>query len=341
MTNYDPTSALLIFAVFTGILFLFFRPKTGWYWIITDNLRTSEKIIIEDILKQLYHNEISGNEQTVNALTNGLKFKNSLIIEVIEKMAMNDLVAIEGDVVKLKSKGRNYALRIVRVHRLWEKYLAEKTGFDKKEWHDRAEHKEHEMGNEEANILATHLGNPLYDPHGDPIPTAKGKIKNVKGEILSSLPVRTVGRIVHIEDEPDVIYRQILAEKIHIGSQIHVIENNKERIVFHSEGEEFVLAPIVASNITLSVSKKNRILEDNMVRLSSLKPDETAHILGISKESRGDSRRRLLDLGFVKGAEISIDLLSPLKNPTAYSIKGTSIALRTDQASKILIKKEI
>ena len=140
MTNYDPTSALLIFAVFTGILFLFFRPKTGWYWIITDNLRTSEKIIIEDILKQLYHNEISGNEQTVNALTNGLKFKNSLIIEVIEKMAMNDLVAIEGDVVKLKSKGRNYALRIVRVHRLWEKYLAEKTGFDKKEWHDRAHH---------------------------------------------------------------------------------------------------------------------------------------------------------------------------------------------------------
>ena len=51
--------------------------------------------------------------------------------------------------------------------------------------------------------------------------------------------------------------------------------------------------------------------------------------------------RRLLDLGFVKGAEISIDLLSPLKNPTAYSIKGTSIALRKDQASKILIKKEI
>ncbi|MCB0432376.1 MAG: ferrous iron transport protein A, partial [Mangrovimonas sp.] len=60
---------------------------------------------------------------------------------------------------------------------------------------------------------------------------------------------------------------------------------------------------------------------------------------GISKECRGESRRRLLDLGFVKGTPIKIDLVSPLKNPKAYLVKGTTIALREDQASKILIKK--
>jgi len=76
------------------------------------------------------------------------------------------------------------------------------------------------------------------------------------------------------------------------------------------------------------------------VRLSSLKENEVAQILGISKESRGESRRRLLDLGFVKGTKISIDLISPMHNPTAYLVKGTSIALRKDQASKILIKKD-
>ena len=54
---------------------------------------------------------------------------------------------------------------------------------------------------------------------------------------------------------------------------------------------------------------------------------------------RGDNRRRLLDLGFVKGTEISIDLMSPLRNPKAYLVKGTSIALRNNQASKILIQK--
>ena len=81
------------------------------------------------------------------------------------------------------------------------------------------------------------------------------------------------------------------------------------------------------------------VIEEGLVRLSSLQKEETASIIGISKECRGDNRRRLLDLGFVKGSEISIDLMSPLKNPIAYLIKGSSIAIRNDQASKILIKK--
>ena len=340
MDNYNPTAALLIFLVFSVLVFLLFRPGKGWVWIISDNLRINEKVVIEDILKQLYHNENSGKEQNVNNLTGTLKFNNKLIIRVIEKMALNDLIEIDGDVLRLRGSGRDYALRIVRVHRLWEKYLAEKTGFDKQEWHQRAELKEHELDPEATNLLATQLGNPMYDPHGDPIPTISGKIKNLKGKFLSNLSENTVGKIIHIEDEPDIIYKQILAEKIHIGSHIRIVENNKQRIVFYSEGEEFILAPIVAANITVAPLKKNVVVEKNMIRLSSLQEDEKAVIIGISKESRGDSRRRLLDLGFVKGTEISVDLLSPLKNPIAYSVKGTSIALRKDQASKILIKKE-
>jgi DtxR family Mn-dependent transcriptional regulator len=73
--------------------------------------------------------------------------------------------------------------------------------------------------------------------------------------------------------------------------------------------------------------------------LSSLKLNETALIVGLSKECRGENRRRLLDLGFVKGAKVSIDLLNPLGEPKAYLIKGTVIALRENQSSKILIKK--
>ena len=107
--------------------------------------------------------------------------------------------------------------------------------------------------------------------------------------------------------------------------------------MFYSEGEEFVLAPVVASNITVAPAVLET--EEAAVRLSSLKSNETARVAGISKECRGENRRRLLDLGFVRGAEIEIDMESPLKNPVAYSIKGTSIALRKDQASKILITK--
>ncbi|MBN4085051.1 FeoA domain-containing protein [Flavobacteriaceae bacterium AH-315-B10] len=339
MNTYNPIYALLIFLAISFFGYLLFRPRKGWFWLIKNNLKTNEKIVIEDILKQLYHSENSGNEVNISGLTNALKFRDRIIVDVIKKMSVNELIQFEGDILKLTTSGRDYALRIVRVHRLWEKYLAEKTGYAKTEWHEMAELKEHELNSEETNLLATQLGNPLYDPHGDPIPTNTGKMAEVNGEFLSSLAVNAVGKIVHIEDEPDVIYKQILAENIHIGSQIRVVENNNKRVVFYAEGEEFKLAPIVAANITVEILEKDEVVEENVVRLSSLKKNEAAHILGISKESRGDNRRRLLDLGFVKGTEISIDLMSPMKNPIAYLVKGTSIALRNDQASKILIKK--
>jgi len=215
-------------------------------------------------------------------------------------MASYELISLEGDRVKLTKSGSDYALRIVRAHRLWEKLLAEKTGFNESEWHNRAEEKEHELSHDDTDLLASRLGNPQYGPHGYPIPTRTGKIANINGIALSELPVMTIGRIVHIKDKPDIIYKQILAENIHIGSHLRIVDKSKERFVFHSEGESFTLAPIIAGNITVNMLKKNVFFKENIARLSMLKLDENAVIIGIARDLRGGSRRRLLDLGFVK-----------------------------------------
>ena len=339
MISYNPVFALLIFLSISILIFLLFRPEKGWYWRIRTSLKQDEKIVIEDILKQLFHSENAGSKMDINGLTALLKFKNDQIVEIVKQMTINELITSDKEFLKLTDQGREYALRIVRVHRLWEKYLAEKTGFEKTEWHEQAEKMEHQLSFEEADKLAIALGNPIFDPHGDPIPTKKGEIVQVNGDALPTLKINSIGKITHIEDEPEVIYKQIIAENIHIGSQIRVVENNTKRVVFYAEGEEFKLAPVVAANITVELLQNLSTLEDNKFRLSSLSENETAKIIGISKECRGENRRRLLDLGFVKGADISIDLLSPLQNPKAYLIKGTSIALRNSQASHILIQK--
>ncbi len=338
--TYNPYIALGIFFCLAGLAYLCFRPRKGWYWIIKQSYDNSKKTIIEDVLKKLYHHELLANDITVNNLSGSLQISDKKLLEVLKEMVDSELLSMDGDNLKLTQSGRDYALRIVRVHRLWEKYLAERTGYDKKEWHDRAEAMEHKLDLEAVNHLANQLGNPLYDPHGDPIPSRTGRMAQVDGVSLASVSVNTVARIIHIEDEPDIIYQQILAENIHIGSQIRVVEHNKRRIVFHAEGEEFKLAPIVAANITVLALEKDDVEEAALARLSSLRLQESAKVIGISKECRGENRRRLLDLGFVKGADIRIDMLSPLKNPKAYLIKGTSIALRDDQASKILIEKK-
>jgi DtxR family Mn-dependent transcriptional regulator len=340
MDSYSPINSLLVFFALMVLVFFIFRPGKGWLWLVLNSTKTNDKIVVEDILKLLYHNENADKHLNTNDIVRTIKNNERLVIENINKMALHDLITVEGDVVKLTKSGSDYALRIVRAHRLWEKYLAEKTGFKEADWHALAEQKEHELTAADTEQLASRLGNPQFDPHGDPIPTQTGKIAKIKGTSISELEVNTIGRIIHIKDKPDIIYKQILAENIHIGSLVRVVEKTPERIVFHAEGEAFVLAPIVAGNITVTVLEKDIAYEDDLARLSNLKEGETAKIIGISKEIRGDSRRRLLDLGFVKGAEVRIDLINPLGEPKAFLIKGTSIALRNQQASKILIKKD-
>ncbi len=53
----------------------------------------------------------------------------------------------------------------------------------------------------------------------------------------------------------------------------------------------------------------------------------------------GIERRRMLDLGLVKGASVEALHKSPTGDPTAYFIMGAVIALRGDDAQKILIKE--
>ena len=340
MNTYNPISALLLFLALMLLLYFLFRPNKGLYYLLRKSKKSNEKTVIEDILKLMYHNQSANNALNANDLTNHLNYSNTLLIESISKMIENRLIFMEADMLRLSELGNEYALQIIRAHRLWEKFLSEKTGIQKEEWHERAEKKEHELSVDETNELASLLGNPKYDPHGDPIPTSSGRVAQKKGTPLSELSVNTIGRIIHIEDEPEIIYKQILAEKIYLDSQIRVVEKNTTRIVFHSEGEKFVLAPIVAGNITVAVLEKNVEIQENTTRLSSLKTHEIAQIIGLSKECRGENRRRLLDLGFVKGASVSVDIMNPLGDPTAFLIKGTSIALRNNQSSKILIKKE-
>lgn len=74
------------------------------------------------------------------------------------------------------------------------------------------------------------------------------------------------------------------------------------------------------------------------MHLGLLKKGQLAIITEISSECKGEKRQRLLDLGFIKGSEISIQSISPLKDPIAYLIHHTIIALRKEDAQNIKIE---
>lgn len=300
----------------------------------------SRKAQVEDILKQLYHVEAGGKSAGMIDLSGVLNISQKQMFGLIEEMIGMDLIQTKNEKIMLTQTGQDYALRIIRVHRLWEKYLSEKTGISKIEWHDRAEEKEHQLTSEQAESLYEELGRPRFDPHGDPIPTELGQVVEIKTKPLSSLRKGVAGRIKHIEDEPEVIYKQIIARKLHVGSQLKVIDSNDHQVKFYSEGNEYTLPSIVACNISVLELSEEEIFEDSKVRLSSLGEGEKARILGISSECRGAARRRLMDLGFIKGTEIETEYEGPNSNPKAYKLRNTLIALRNDQADLVLIEKE-
>ena len=87
----------------------------------------------------------------------------------------------------LSKKGKLVALQIIRKHRLWETFLVEKLGFGWGQVHLIAEQLEHIKSEELIEKLDAFLGNPKYDPHGDPIPNKKGRIEKMNQKLLIEL----------------------------------------------------------------------------------------------------------------------------------------------------------
>jgi len=222
---------------------------------------------------------------------------------------------------------------------LWEKHLADETGLKEKEWHPAAEVQEHILTPAQTNRLAAKMGNPQYDPHGDPIPTDTGELPPEKGKPLIDLSDRELAQIVHIEDEPETVYAQLVAEGLYPGMRVQLVDSTKERIRFIAGGEEKVLAPFFAANISVVPLIKTKQLKESYDTLSSLNSGEKGEVIEISRASRNIQRRRLMDLGVIPGTIISMIMKSPGGDPIAYQIRGATIALRKDNADLIFIKK--
>jgi DtxR family Mn-dependent transcriptional regulator len=228
-------------------------------------------------------------------------------------------------------------LRIIRIHRLWERYLADETSVREADWHLEAERQEHRMTAAEADALAAQLGNPQFDPHGDPIPTAAGELPEQEGDPLTALSAGEFGKIVHVEDEPHAIYAQLIAEGLHAGMVVQMIENTGARVRLEVNGEEVLLAPMFARNITVVSVPEEQRSHDPFATLASLRPGARAVVTGISRACRGQQRRRLMDLGIVPGTTITAELSSVTGNPMAYQVRGTLVALRKEQAEHIVV----
>jgi len=335
----NPVLALLIAVSLAAIVAVLFWPAKGLFAIYRKAKSNTSRVIIEDALKHLYDYEERNVRSTLRSIAGHLNITGDDTTLLMAKLEAMGLIESNQEGIQLTAEGRSYALRVIRIHRLWERYLADQTGIKESDWHLEAEVKEHNISLEEAEKLAVQMGNPVFDPHGDPIPTKDGEIPKRQGVPLTSLQNGEFGKIIHIEDEPHAIYLQLIAQGLYPSMQVRINNIEKSRIRFEVNGEECVLAPLFAANVHVIPLKKQEEITSEFKSLSSLRKGQKATVLGISKACRGPQRRRLMDLGVVPGTLVTAEFESIGRDPVAYNIKGATIAIRKKNADQIYIKK--
>jgi DtxR family Mn-dependent transcriptional regulator len=341
----DSLIALLAGLAVVGGLFAFFWPEKGllarWRRI---RLLTS-RVLHEDALKHIQKQDLNRRPASLQSVAGALGLDSNRAVQLVADLEGQGLIRHDEDGLRLTHEGRQVAMNVIRAHRLWEQYLAENTGFSQSEWHPMADQYEHQFSSEELDALAGSLGNPLFDPHGDPIPSREGQVFEHNAVPLTALEQDQSGRIVHVGDEPEMVAAQINAEGLLPGMLLHVSEKTTNRIRFWTNGEEHILAPVVAASISVQLLEEERESRPvgTATYLHELAQGQTGRVVQLLPRLRGAERRRLLDLGMLPGTLVRAELRSPVGDPVAYRVRGALIALRHDQARHIqvnLIKEE-
>ena len=329
----DPGFALLVFAVTAGSSLILLWPGQGLLARTLAAARMTERVRIEDALKHLFNCEYLALPSTLESLAGGLRVRRGLAGRLVTRLCELRLAEARGSAVSLTDAGRSYALRVVRTHRLWERYLADRTGVSEADWHAQAEVREHRMTEAETEALAARLGHPRFDPHGDPIPTAQGEVPPRTGISLTQLRPGTGARIVHLEDEPREIYVELLAEGLSPGMDVQVTEVSPVGVRFLAHGKVRLLDPVAAAGVTVEPAEDMVVPSEPPRTLAELELGETGVVDRIVPACQGPARRRLLDLGVVPGTPVRATLRGAGGDPTAYEIRGATIALRRKQAT--------
>jgi DtxR family transcriptional regulator, Mn-dependent transcriptional regulator len=334
----DPATALQVFAAIALAAAVVFWPRRGIVARIRRAADLSERVRLEDGIKYIFNGTSGGRPASVDGLAGAIGVSSDRAVDVLRHLERLGLARLEGSDITLTGDGRAQALRLVRTHRIWERYLADRTGVASGEWHAVADRLEHGLGPDEVDRLAASMGDPLYDPHGDPIPTASGALPPARGVPLAGVGVGTAARVVHVEDEPHEVYRSLLAAGIGAGCRLRLERIDAAGFHLVVEGRRVAIDAVAALNLSVEPDG-GAVADEGLERLDALRPREEGVVVAVGAQIQGAQRRRLLDLGVVPGTVIRAELSSLSGDPTAYRIRGAVIALRRAQSGEILIRR--
>ena len=315
-----------------------FAPRGGliraWQRVRAYRRRTKAEDALKHILAWKHRSQLA----TLESLAGALRLSPAAVLQLATHMESAGWIATGAEGLALTPRGERRALEVVRAHRLWERHLSDDANMPIARLHQVAERAEHSLTSRQLAELDAHLGHPQHDPHGDPIPAADGEVEVLEAVSLHDWPVGASARIVHIEDEPDVVFRQLLAAGLQPSLVVRLVASEPNSLVIETDAGRRRIGRALAANIQVAAVREQDILPPDAVRLSELGQGAAGEVLELGTECRGFSRRRLLDLGLTPGAQVQLALDNTFGDPRAFLIRGTTIALRSQQTDHVWIR---
>ena len=182
----------------------------------------------ENYLKTIYYlaTRQEGGVST-NALAEMTATRAASVTDMLRKLADKQLIHYKKyQGVRLTDEGERLALQVIRRHRLWEVFLVEKLGFGWDAVHAIAEELEHVRSEELVTRLDAYLGNPQFDPHGDPIPTPAGQMPPTGYRKLSEMGAGEQARLRAVLEHSTEFLQHLDYSNLTLGCTVTVAEVN-------------------------------------------------------------------------------------------------------------------
>jgi DtxR family Mn-dependent transcriptional regulator len=188
-------------------------------------------LTVENYVKAIY--QICAQQNDVPASTGKLAAAVAVspgtVTSMLKTLSESELATYtpyEG--VRLTSRGRKLALRVLRRHRLIELFLAKTLGLAWDEVHEEAENMEHAVSDRLIDRIDQFLGFPDVDPHGDPIPKADLSVASRNDVPLADCPVGGAFRLTRVLDQSPEFLRYLSESHLPLGAEGEVLVNREE-----------------------------------------------------------------------------------------------------------------
>lgn len=213
---------------------------------------------IEDYLKYIFLIQYEDKKVTTSALAAILNISPASVSEMISKLSREGLIEntpYHG--FGLTENGKKIAVNLVRKHRLIEVFLHQHLKYEWDEVHGEAERLEHVCSDIFINKLEKYLGNPKFDPHGDPIPDRNGKLPNSAYHLLSETVEGKSYLVSKVNDSSNEFLKYMSKIGIKLKTKIQVINklNFDKSVLVKVDKKELLLSNKIAENISVTEEK--------------------------------------------------------------------------------------